>query len=77
MRGLAHNLIRWTSICGKVRVDETLVVARTIRTRLLTIPGRLVNRAGQPTLRLPTDWPWARQFTTALDSLRALHPAPG
>ena len=74
---LAHNLIRWTSICGKVRVDETLVVARTIRTRLLTIPGRLVNRAGQPTLRLPTDWPWARQFTTALDSLRALHPAPG
>jgi hypothetical protein len=74
---LAHNLIRWTTICGKVRVDDQLIVARTIRTRLLTIPGRIVNRAGRPTLRLPTRWPWATQFTTALDSLRALHPAPG
>jgi hypothetical protein len=74
---LAHNLIRWTAICGNVRVDEQLIVARTIRTRLLTIPGRIVNRAGRPTLRLPTDWPWATQFTTALDTLRALPPAPG
>jgi Transposase DDE domain group 1 len=74
---LAHNLIRWTATLGKVRVDDQLVVARTIRTRLLTIPGRIVNRAGQPTLRLPTGWPWATQFVTALDTLRDLHPAPG
>jgi hypothetical protein len=45
---LAHNLICWTTICGNVRVDEQLTVARTIRTRLLTIPGRIVNRAGRP-----------------------------
>ena len=74
---LAHNLIRWTTILGGARVDDQLIVARTIRTRLLTIPGRVVNRAGRPTLRLPTGWPWATQFTRALDTLRALHPAPG
>jgi hypothetical protein len=54
-----------------------LIVARTIRTRFLAIPARLVNRAGRKTLRLPTGWPWAKQFTTALNTLRALHPAPG
>ena len=74
---LAHNLIRWTTILGGTRVDDQLIVARTIRTRLLALPGRIVNRAGRPTLRLPTDWPWAATFTTALDTLRALHPAPG
>jgi hypothetical protein len=74
---LAHNLIRWTAALGKVRVDNQLIVARTIRTRLLTIPGRLVNHAGRPTLRLPTNWPWATQFTTALDTLRTLQPATG
>jgi len=74
---LAHNLIRWTATLGKIRGDDQLVVARTIRTRLLAIPGRLVNRAGRSTLRLPTRWPWAIQFATALDTLRALQPAPG
>ena len=74
---LAHNLIRWTAIAGKVRVDNQLVVARTLRTRLLAIPGRLVNRAGRPTLRLPTNWPWANTFTTALTALRDLQPATG
>ena len=73
---LAHNLIRWTAILGNVRVDDELTVARTMRTRLIAIPGRLVNRAGRPTLRLPTDWPWAHTFTTALDTLRLLRPAP-
>ena len=74
---LAHNLIRWTTMLGQVRVDDQLIVARTVRTRLLAIPGRVVNRAGKPTLRLPAKWPWATQFTNALDTLRALRPAPG
>ena len=74
---LAHNLIRWTTILGGTRVDEQLIVARTIRTRLLALPGRLVNRAGRPTLRLPTNWPWATTFTTALDTLRTLQPLTG
>jgi len=74
---LAHNLIRWTAILGGARAGEQLIVARTLRTRLLAIPGRIVNRAGRPTLRLPLNWPWATAFTTALDTLRALRPAPG
>ena len=73
---LAHNLIRWTAIIGGVRVNDELTVARTMRTRLLTPAGRLVNRAGRPTLRLPERWPWAHTFTTALDSLRLLRPVP-
>jgi hypothetical protein len=73
---LAHNLIRWTAILGDVRVESELTVARTIRTRLISPPGRLVNRAGRPILRLPDRWPWGEAFTTALASLRLLRPAP-
>ncbi|MEO5723758.1 MAG: transposase [Ilumatobacteraceae bacterium] len=74
---LAHNMIRWTAIAGKVRVDNQLVVARTLRTRLFAIPGRLDNRSGRPTLRMPTNWPWSTSFTMALDTLRELKPATG
>jgi hypothetical protein len=74
---LAHNLIRWTTILGNARTDDQLIVARTTRTRLLALPGRIVNRAGRPTLRVPTRWPWANEFTTALRSLRALQPLTG
>jgi hypothetical protein len=73
---LAHNLIRWTATVGGVRVEGELTVARTMRTRLINIPGRLVNRGGRPTLRLPERWPWANTFTAALDTLRLLRPAP-
>jgi len=74
---LAHNLIRWTTILGGAHIDNQLIVARTIRTRLLALPGRIVNRAGRPTLRLPIDWPWAKSFITALDTLRVLQPLTG
>jgi len=73
---LAHNLVRWTVQLGETREANELTVARTVRSRLLAIPGRLVNRSGRPTLRLPTSWPWATQFTRALDALRLLRPAP-
>ena len=73
---LAHNLTRWTAILGDVRVDDQLVVARSVRTRLIALPGRLVNRSGRPTLRMPSNWPWATRFITALEALRALRPPP-
>jgi hypothetical protein len=69
---LAHNLYRWTVTIGELRSDGELTVARTVRARLLALPGRLVNHAGRPTLRLPARWPWAREFLTALTRLRAL-----
>ena len=62
---------------GNVRVDKQFIVARTVRTRLLTIAGRLVNRSGRPTLRIPTNWPWANAFTAALHAIRGLEPATG
>ncbi len=69
---LAHNLIRWTARLGDVHPDDQLTVARTIRTRLIALPGRIVNRSGQHTLRLPTRWPWAETFQRALTRLRAI-----
>ena len=69
---LGNNMIRWTSIAGRVRVDNQLVIARTLRIRLLAIPGRLVNRSGRPTMRMPSNWPWSTPFMTALDALRQL-----
>ena len=69
---LAHNLIRWTALLGDPDSREALTVARTFRTQLVAIPGRLVNRAGHLTLRLPTHWPWARRFHTILTRLRAI-----
>ena len=73
---LAHNLLRWTTALGDIGTDQ-LVVAKSFRTRLLAVPGRLVNRSGQATLRLPTRWPWADKFLTALATLRALPTVPG
>jgi hypothetical protein len=73
---LAHNLTRWTTIAGNLRIDDQLIVTRTIRTRFLALPGRLVNHSGRPILRLPTNWPWATSFDGALAALRQLRPAP-
>jgi hypothetical protein len=69
---LAHNLIRWTADLGDITPDGELTVARTIRTRLIALPGRIVNRSGKHTLRLPTRWPWAENFHRALAQLRAI-----
>ena len=69
---LAHNLIRWTARLGDLHPDDQLTVAHTIRTRLLALPGRLVNRSRQWTLRLPARWPWAHSFDIALDRIRSL-----
>ncbi len=74
---LAHNLVRWTAILGDIRANDELTVTRTTRTRLLTIPGRLVNHAGRTILRMPQRWPWKTTFTNALTQLRALNFAPG
>jgi hypothetical protein len=69
---LAHNLIRWTAQLGDIHPEHQLTVTRTIRIRLIALPGRIVNRSGQRTLRLPTRWPWANTFHNALEHLRAI-----
>jgi Transposase DDE domain group 1 len=69
---LAHNLTRWTARLGGMHPAEQLTVTRTVRTRVLALPGRLVNRSGRRVLRLPARWPWQATFNRALDQLRAL-----
>jgi len=56
---LAHNLLRWTRLLGGLHEHDghRPAVARTIRTRFVSLPGRLVNRSGTPTLRAPGQWP--------------------
>ena len=69
---LAHNLVRWTACLGDLHPADRLTVTSTVRSQVLSVPGRLVNRAGRLVLRLPERWPWAVHFTTALSRLRAL-----
>jgi hypothetical protein len=67
---LAHNLARWSGLLGLS--DPTPRTARTIRRRLLAIPGRLTRTARRRTLHLPARWPWRRSFIEALTRIRAL-----
>ena len=54
---LAHNLLRWTQLLGLP--DSTVRAARTLRRRLINIPGRLTSHARGWTLHLPARSPWA------------------
>ena len=67
---LAHNLLRWTTLIGLP--DTTIPTARTLRRRLLTVPGRITRTARTVTLRMPARWPWEHEFLTALQRLRAI-----
>jgi hypothetical protein len=70
---LAHHLARWTSLIGSP--GETPRTTRTLRRRLLPIPGRLTRTGRQWTLHLPARWPWQQAFTEALIRIRALPAA--
>jgi len=65
-----HNLLRWTSLIGLP--DTVIPTTRTLRRRLLTVPGRITRTARRVTLRMPARWPWALAFLTALQRLRAI-----
>jgi Transposase DDE domain group 1 len=67
---LAHNLLRWTSVLGLP--GHTIRAARTLRRRLLALPGRLTRTARRWTLHLPARWPWQHAFAEALTRIRAL-----
>jgi hypothetical protein len=70
---LAHNLLRWTQLLGLP--DTTVRAARTLRRRLLSIPGRLTCHARGWTLHLPARWPWHGDYINALNRIRALPAA--
>jgi hypothetical protein len=70
---LAHNLLRWTSVLGLPGL--TIRAARTLRRRLLALPGRLTRTARRWTLHLAARWPWQHAFAEALTRIRAITPA--
>ncbi|HTE59009.1 MAG TPA: VOC family protein [Solirubrobacteraceae bacterium] len=60
LAALTHNLLRWTELLG---LPGTVVrAARTVRRRLLALPGRLTRHARGWTLHLPARWPWQGDF---------------
>ena len=73
LAALAHNLLRWTQLIGLPHT--TVRAARTLRRRLLGIPGRLTRHARGWTLHLPARWPWHGDFQAALARIRALPAA--
>lgn len=70
LAALAHNLLRWTQLLGLP--DTTVRAARTLRRRLLQVPGRLTRHARGWTLHLPARWPWHGDYISALNRIRAL-----
>jgi hypothetical protein len=73
LAALAHNLLRWTQLLGLP--EQTVRAARSLRRRLLQIPGRLTSHARGWTLHLPARWPWQGDYISALNAIRALPAA--
>jgi len=69
---LAHNLLRWMTMIGLP--GPVIPTVKTIRRRLLSVPGRITRTARRLTLRLPARWPWETAFLAALQRLRAIPP---
>ena len=72
IRGMAHNLARWT---GRIALGETVATTKTLRRRLFSLAGRITRKARRLILHLPRRWPWETQFLSALARLRAM-PLP-
>jgi hypothetical protein len=73
LAALAHNLLRWTQLLGLP--DTTVRAARTLRRRLVQVPGRLTRHARGWSLHLPARWPWLGDYINALNRIRALPAA--
>lgn len=70
LAALAHNLLRWVARLGLDHQGP--IVAKTIRRRLITLPGRITRSARRDLLHLPRRWPWQDDFMSAVVRLRNL-----
>jgi hypothetical protein len=70
---LAHDLSRWVGQLGLA--EPSWRAARTIRRRLIALPGRLTRTARRFTLHLPARWPWRDAFIEAPERIRTLPAA--
>ena len=57
---MAFNLTRAAGALASV--FHARATTGTIRTQLITVPGRLARSARRLTLHLPTGWPWQKQW---------------
>jgi hypothetical protein len=73
LAALTHNLLRWTELVGLP--GAVVRAARTVRRRLLALPGRLTRHARGWTLHLPARRPWQGDFEAALARIRAVPAA--
>lgn len=70
---LAHNLGRWSLKAAGAGWQHA--TTETLRTKLVSMPARLVHTARRIKLRAPTNWPWREAFENALARI-AVIPAP-
>lgn len=68
---IAHNLGRWIGRIGLAH-QAPAMTTKTLRTRLLNLPGRITTSARQLIVHLPSAWPWQDHFETVLENLRAI-----
>lgn len=66
---IAHNLARFVDRLG---FHDGTRTQKTLRRRVLSIPGRITTSARRRTLHLPARWPWAEAFLAAWRRLASL-----
>ena len=70
LASIAHNMLRWLSSLGLDHRGP--IVAKTIRRKFITVPGRLTHRSRRTALHLPTAWPWATEWAACFERLQSL-----
>jgi hypothetical protein len=67
LASIAHNLVRWVAALGLGFSGP--LVAKTVRRKFITVPGRITTYARRRHLHLPTNWPWATQWSNCFARL--------
>lgn len=68
---VAYNLVDWFKrLC--LPPDHRNDTVRTLRTKFLLLPGRLVRITRRQILKLPDHYPYAQAFLHAMDRIRQL-----
>ena len=67
LTSIAHNLVRWVAALG-LEITGPLV-AKTIRRKFIALPGRITDSGRRRHLHLPTQWPWATQWSECFTRL--------
>ncbi len=67
LASIAHNLVRWVAALGLEMTGP--LVAKTVRRKFIALPGRLTTSARRRRLHLPTNWPWATQWSNCFERL--------